>query len=89
MSNRFLGRISRHIRLGAILMAVLIVAAQVQAASTTLENAEPNNTDASKQEVEEPLGLENPGSIVERLERDAEPKDYIFQFPGVDWALKP
>ena len=64
----------------AILMAVLIVAMQVQAAgSTAPENAEPNNADASKQEVEEPLGLENPGSIVERLKRDAEPKDYLFQ----------
>ena len=85
----FLRRVSRLIRLSAILMAVLIVAAQVQGGSTTPENAEPNNTDASKQEVEEPLGLWNPGSIVERLERDAEPKDFIFQVPGVDWALKP
>jgi porin len=71
-------------------MAVLIVATQVQAAgSTTLENAEPNNTVASKQEVEEPLGLENPGSVVERLKRDAGPKDYLFQVPGLDGALKP
>ncbi len=52
MSNRFLRRVSRLIRLGAILMAVLIVATQVQAGSTTLENAEPNNTDASKQHRE-------------------------------------
>ncbi len=89
MSNRFLRRVSRLIRLGAILMAVLIVATQVQAGSTTLEKAEPNNTDTSKQEVVEPLGLENPGSIVERLKRDAEPKDYLFQVPGVDGALKP
>jgi len=70
-------------------MAVLIVAAQVQAGSTTLENAEPNSTDVSKQEVEEPLGIEDPGSIVERLKRDAEPKDYLFQVPGLDGALKP
>ena len=33
--------------------------------------------------------MNNPGSIVERLKEDAEPKDYLFQFPGVDWALKP
>jgi len=89
MSNRFLCRVCRLIRLGAILMAVLIVATQVQAESTTPENSEPSDTDASKQEVEEPLGLEEPGSIVERLKRDAEPKDYLFQFPGVDGALKP
>ena len=89
MSNHFLRRISRLIRLGAVLIAVLIVAMPVQASDTTQKNAEPNNTDASKQEVEEPLGLENPGSIAERLKRDAEPKDYLFQFPGVDWALKP
>ena len=89
MSNRCLLGISRFCRIGAILMVGLIVATHVQAGSTTLENAESNRTDASNQEVEEPIGLENPGSIVERLKRDAEPKDYIFQFPGVDWALKP
>jgi porin len=80
---------NRLIWLGAILMAVLIVDTQVQAGSIPLENAEPINTDASKQEVEEPLGLEDPGSIVERLKRDAEPKDYLFQFPGVAGALEP
>jgi len=35
------------------------------------------------------LNLNNPGSIVERLEEDAEKKDYLFQFPGVTAALKP
>ena len=89
MSNRFLRRVSRLIRLGAILMAVLIVATQVQAGSTTLEDAEADNTGASEQELGEPLWWNNPGSIVERLEEDAAPKDYLFQIPGVDWALKP
>jgi len=89
MSNRFLRRISRLIRLGAILMAVLMVAMQVQASDTTQKNAEPGNTDASGQEVEEPLWFENPGSIVERQKRDAEPKEYLFQLPGVDWVLEP
>jgi len=83
MSNRLLQG------LGAILMAVLIVATQAQASSSTLENTEPNNTDASKHEVEGPLGLENSGSIVERLKRDAESKDYLFQFPGVNHVLEP
>jgi len=39
--------------------------------------------------VSKQLRLENPGSIVERLKRDAEPKEYLFQFPGVAGALKP
>jgi porin len=68
-------------------MAGLIAATQVQAGSTTLENAEPGSTDASEQELG--LRMDNPGSIVERLKEDAEPKDYLFQFPGVDGALKP
>ncbi|UCE53190.1 MAG: hypothetical protein JSV31_28695, partial [Desulfobacterales bacterium] len=89
MLNRFLRWFCRHGPLGAILMVGLIVATQVQAGNTTLENAKPNNTDSSEQEVEESLLFENPGSIVERMKRDAEPKDYLFQFPGVDWALKP
>jgi porin len=70
-------------------MASLIVATQVQAGNTTQENAEPGNTGASEQEPGEPLWWNNPGSIVERLEEDAEPKDYLFQFPGVDGVLKP
>ena len=66
-------------------MAGLIATTQVQAGSTTLENTEPNNTDAS----EEKLNLNNPGSIVERLKEDAERKDYLFQIPGVSKVLKP
>ena len=89
MSNRFLKRDCRLGRLGVILLVVLIVTTQVQASDTTQKNAEPSNTDASGQEVEEPQWFENPGSIVERMKQDAEPKDYLFQFPGVDWALKP
>ena len=89
MFNHFLRWVSRLRRLGAILMAVLIVATQVQAGSTTLEDAEADNTGASEQELGEPLWWNNPGSIVERLEEDAAPKDYLFQIPGVDWALKP
>ena len=36
-----------------------------------------------------PMDMNNPGSIVDRLEEDAEPKDYLFQIPGVSGALKP
>jgi len=36
-----------------------------------------------------PMNMNNPGSIVERLEEDAEPKDYLFQLPGVTGVLKP
>ena len=32
---------------------------------------------------------DNPGSIIERLKRDAQPKAYLFQFPGVSTVLKP
>lgn len=33
--------------------------------------------------------INRPGAIVERLTRDAQRKDYLFQFPGVAGALKP
>ena len=82
MSNRFFRGANRLSWSGAILMAGLIAVTQVQAGNTTLENADPNNTDASEQELG--LSMNNPGSIVERLEEDAERKDYLFQFPGVD-----
>jgi len=75
--------------LGTVLMAGLVAATQIQAGSTTLENAESNNTGASEQEPGLPLNMDNPGSIVERQKQDAERKDYLFQFPGVAGALKP
>ena len=36
-----------------------------------------------------PLVMDRPGSIVERLEEDQAPKEYLFQFPGVSGALQP
>ncbi len=50
-------------------------------------HAEPPGTMDEFDEL--PMNMNNPGSIVERLEEDAEPKDYLFQFPGVTGALKP
>jgi hypothetical protein len=49
-------------------MAGLIAVTQVQADNTTLESAEPNATPAGEQEPDIPLNMNNPGSIVERLE---------------------
>jgi len=89
MFNHFLRGAIRLGLLGSILLAGLIAATQVQASSTTVENTESKNTVASDQEIELPLNMNNPGSIVERLKEDAEPKEYLFQFPGVDRALKP
>jgi porin len=65
------------------------VAFSLPAGSTALENDETSNTEANEQEDEEQLWFENPGSIAERLEEDVERKDYLFQSPGVDGALKP
>jgi porin len=65
------------------------MAAPVQAENTTLQNTEPNNTEASEQERSIPR-WNNPGSIVNRLRRDGmERQDYLFQFPGVDRLLQP
>lgn len=89
MCNQFLREASRLSLLVAILMAGLIAATLVQAGSTTLEDAEPGNSVASEQELDLPLNLNNPGSIIERLRRDRERKDYLFQFPGVSRALRP
>lgn len=62
---------------GAILLAGLVSSTQVRA----------DNAGASEQENS--LRLNSPGSITTRLEEDAAPKEYLFQFPGVDGALKP
>jgi porin len=52
------------------------------------ESASANSQVADKLD-DLPMNMNNPGSIVERLEEDAEPKDYLFQFPGVSRVLKP
>ena len=87
MWNRFLSWHHCFIWLSAVLMAALIVATQVQAGSTSLDDAETRNTGLSEQELS--LRINNPGSIVERLEEDAVQWEYLFQFPGVSGALKP
>jgi len=66
---------SRFYRTSVILIIGLITATQVLA------------DDANEQEPG--LRMNNPGSIVERLEEDEKPKDYLFQFPGVSGFLKP
>ena len=88
MRNHFLREVSHLILLSAIFMAGLIMATQIQASSTALENAEPSDTPTSEQEPDF-LPVDEPGSIIEELEEDAERKDYLFQFPGVDEVLKP
>jgi len=61
---------------GVVLLALLLVATQVQA----------GNTGEGGQE--DSLRLNSPGSIAKRLEEDAAPKEYLFQFPGVGGVLK-
>jgi len=59
----------------------------------TVAQADDESAAADLQVVNEfdepPLNMNNPGSIVDRLEEDAAPKEYLFQFPGVSGALKP
>ncbi len=87
MSKYLLMRSSRFYRTSVILIISLITTTQVLAGDTTLKNSRPDNADASEQESG--LRMNNPGSIVERLEEDEKPKDYLFQFPGVSGLLKP
>ena len=58
-------------------------AAQANDASATADSQAADEFDAL------PMNMNNPGSIVDRLEEDAEPKEYLFQFPGVSRGLKP
>ena len=48
-----------------------------------------NDAPVANEFDELPMNMNNPGSVVERLEEDEEPKDYLFQFPGVSEVLKP
>ena len=87
MFKRFLWEVSCFYCLNVIVLVFLITTTQVQASSTKLENTDSSNTGTSKQD---PGFYSNPGSIVERLIEDEEPpKDYLFQFQGVDRVMKP
>ncbi len=87
MSKYFLVWLVRLYRSGIVLIIGLITTTQVMAGDETLKNTKPNNTNVSEQESD--LRMNNPGSIVERLEEDDKPKEYRFQFPGVSGFLKP
>jgi porin len=59
----------------------------------TVAQADDKSASADSQVADEfddlPMNMNSPGSIVERLEEDAEPTDYLFQFPGLSGVLKP
>lgn len=89
MSNRFFQGAGHLSLLGAILMLGLIAVTQAQAGNTISEDAEADKSGVSEQKRGIPR-WNNPGSIVNRIRRDGEyRKDYLFQFPGVDWVLQP
>lgn len=51
---------------------------------------EPNSAmDPSEAKSDLLMNMSNPGSIEDRVAEDAEPTDYLFQFPGVSEALAP
>jgi porin len=87
MSKYFSVWLIRLYRSGIVVIIGLITTTQVLAGDATLKNTPTNNTEASEQELG--LRMNNPGSIVERLEEDDKPKEYLFQFPGVSGLLKP
>ena len=89
MIFRFLWGPGRLIRWRMIFLVGVTVLAITpkQAASAAGENAKPSDTAPSEQDAG--LSMNSPGSIAERLEQDAERKDYIFQFPGVSSVLDP
>jgi porin len=74
---------SRFLRwIGTVMLAGAMVTTQVYSDDASSGNNEESELNLS-------LGINNPGSIVERLEVDAAPKEYLFQFPGLSGALKP
>ena len=75
-----------------VLASPLETVGEVYAASTVTQPDDESASAGSQVAVEPddlPMNMNNPGSIVERLEEDAEPTDYLFQFPGLSSALKP
>lgn len=79
MTDHFLQNTNYLSRLGGLFLLGSLVASMQPLA------APPENQDAFD---ELPMSMNNPGSIVERLEEDAKDEDYLFQIPGISGALK-
>ena len=67
--------------------------AAVALSSLTVSAEDISNPAAQANPVEEsinsPLDLNSPGSVVDRLEEDEQPKEHLFQIPGVSRLLQP
>lgn len=72
MNNSALRIIRKTCRLCAILLVVTIASTQINAQAGEMGN---------KDDIE--LEMNNPGSVVRRIEDDSEKKDYLFQIPGI------
>ena len=79
-----------RIRLGIKGRLVLVVMIGVAMSPLSADNslAADNKTAVAERSWMTEL-RDNPGSIIERLKKDAQPKAYLFQFPGVSKVLKP
>jgi len=60
---------------------------------STLVSAADENQDSSQSissgGPDDSLDMSSPGSVEDRLEEDAKPKNYVFQFPGFSEGLQP
>ena len=75
-------RTMRDFRIACLLACIL----PAVAVAAPKQDSAPADSQTAEEVDDLPMSLNNPGSIVERLEEDAEPADYLFQFPGVSSA---
>ena len=68
------------------LLTIICSGLPSSAAATAASNSTPV-IDASLKEQEQLLQFNNPGSIVQRLEENRKPKEYLFRLPGMSTAL--
>lgn len=61
----------------------------VSTVSPSGDASPPADTQGTNDTDELPLVMGRPGSIADRLKEDAEPKEYLFQFPGISGLLQP
>ena len=87
-----ISRLAETLLHGRVLsLGVLVLVALLVTPLPTAQANQPNDASASavSQVKDEPEPWDNPGSIIEELEEDAERKDFLFQLPGVAQGLKP
>lgn len=69
-------------------LALVLILISVQASSKQGDSAPPSDSSQNSEADDSPMIMNNPGSIVDRLDEDSDLDGYLFRIPAIDRATK-